>query len=144
MNYADILRADYVSNALRNLPRFDLLRKVSRQQMTERMTALGAAVGLLDGPGSKVADTRRWLVVFRIIEQWSTFSLDHFVPVLVSSGLRASEHAMRKRAGGGILLGFVRDAGAGQPTGLIDRLRATVSGVDFIVWDGINGASALI
>jgi hypothetical protein len=143
VNYADILRADYVSNALRNLLRFDLLRKVSRKQMMERMTALGAAVSLLDGHGSKVADTRRWLVVFRMIEQWRAFSLDQYVPLLVSSNLRSSEQELLKRDGGGILLGFVRDAGPGQPTGQIDRLRATVARVDFIAWDHLNGASPL-
>lgn len=143
VNYADIMRTDYVSNALRNLLRFDLLRKVSRHQMVERMTALGAAITLLDGAAGKVATTGRWLVVCRMIEQWSAFSFDYLVPAPVRATLEAAIPVLRQRAGGGILLGFVRVLDDAQPAAQIDRLRATVSEMDFVIWDAVKGARVL-
>jgi hypothetical protein len=143
VNYADIMRADLVSNALRNLMRFDLLRQVSRHQMVERMTALSAAVRALDGDAQKVAETKRWLVVFREIGQWGALSIDSFMPAPLSDTKRASEQVLRTRVGGGIVLGFVQGNGPELHIESSDRLRTVVAEVNFVGWDRENGITLL-
>jgi hypothetical protein len=63
VNYADIWRSDYVTNAMRGLMRYDLLRRIARPEMERRMSALQAAIAKLEG--KDVKNATGWLVSFR-------------------------------------------------------------------------------
>ena len=63
VSFVDIWRSDYVSNAMRGLMRFDLLRKIARLEMERRMQALQDAVFAVENKAVK--DAAGWLVAFR-------------------------------------------------------------------------------
>lgn len=138
VNTADIMRSDYVSNALRNLLRFDRLRAIDRSEIARRMRSLGDAIALLDGAGAKVSETPRWLVVFREIPDWSRFSLDSVLPGEVIDGYRkVIAQAKTLKGSPGYLLGFCQ---RNLPTrhGL-DPARLLVDlpeRVTFVLWHG--------
>lgn len=90
VNFADILRADYVTNALAQRMRFDLLRQLTRMQMRTRMKAFAAALALLEGPAREVKGSECWLVGFQEVGNWHGFSLDRLLP----SAARATHAAL--------------------------------------------------
>lgn len=70
VNYTEILRSDYVSNGLNKQVRFNLLRLLSKDELTERMTILALSNQKLLGD-IKLSDSPYWLIVFQKIADWT-------------------------------------------------------------------------
>lgn len=129
VNYSDIWRSDYVSNTLRGLLNFAVLRSITRPDMEKRMKALQDAVHALEGKSAK--DSSYWLVSFR-----TTKNVGGEAP----SGILPAGHpqlpklqAFLKEVGGksGFLFAF---SNFGQPVDSPDpkRLFITHDGVKFV------------
>jgi len=64
VNFADIVRADYVTNALDKLIRTDRVSHLKTQDILDRVDALRLAIRKIDPEGS-VTQTKQWLVAAR-------------------------------------------------------------------------------
>ena len=98
---------------------------------------------MLDGAGHAVAETRRWLVLFRVIDRWSGLRTEACLPPALAGRMAAAAGALRARQGRGMLFGFVQDTGEEMHTDLPDRLRTAVTGVDWLAWDSQHGITRL-
>lgn len=136
VDVADIMRADYVSNALRNLLRFDRLRAIDGKELTRRMRSLRAAIELLDGEGSEVSATARWLVVFQSVPDLGKLEIGSSVPTEALDDYRSvTETASRFAGVSGYLLGFCRrdlpTAHGKDPARLVVELPEPIA---FVLW----------
>ncbi|WP_223451218.1 MULTISPECIES: hypothetical protein [unclassified Pseudomonas] len=139
VNFSDIMRADYVTNALSNSLCFDKLRAVGRSEMQHRMRALALIIEKLDGPGARVSKSSHWLVVFRSYERWSDLKTEEFLPISLLNDYSASEAKVRDMPGGGYLFGFADGGKSPQHTNDPKRLLVAVSSIRFLLWDRDSG-----
>jgi hypothetical protein len=144
VNFADVMRSDYVSNALRNLLRFDRLREVSKSRMIARLRAFGAVLRHLDGAAAQVRESERWLVSFQDVEDWTVFSLDKVLPA-AAHGNFADLMANARTWGNdpGHVFGFVQRKVQSVPlAGTGRRLASLTEPVTVVIWRSSDGKAA--
>lgn len=71
VNYTDIARSDYTTNAWKGKMHMDLLKKVTTEQMIDRMVALQESFKALPPAGDSVVTNRLWLVSFKEVVNWA-------------------------------------------------------------------------
>jgi len=149
VNFADIMRADYVSNALRNMMRFDRLREVSRKEMIMRLHAFSSALKHLDGDNTVVSESQRWLVAFQRVDNWGGFSLDLLMPTDAAVPLANVAPAMAWGNDTGYVFAFVpRDLESESLINTGRRVALVTGSVAVVAWRSSDGtmvsANALI
>ena len=110
VNYANIDRSDYVSNALRNDITIRLTAGVESTELVQRMEALRRCIKALPPPNDRVSRTQLWLVTAEPVADWAT----------------DPSRASPKLNSAGYVYSFVTVRGAGQPTDDERRLRVPV------------------
>ena len=127
VNGANILRSDYVSNGLRMLFKFDMLRQVDSAEVIRRMNALAAAVEAHEN--RKVKKSEYWLITFRTIPDWTNGLFLPIMPTALAQHYIPIDKSDDPRLGGnGYLFGFAKVSEEIQETN--DPLRIFYSFTD--------------
>ncbi|RON53958.1 hypothetical protein [Pseudomonas frederiksbergensis] len=144
VNYSDIMRADYVSNALSNRLVFDKLRAVGGTEMQSRLHAFAIIIEKLDGPGAKVSQSSHWLVVFRSVKSWADLKFEAFLPLSILDQYKSSEIRVNNMSGSGYLFVFADGAASPQHTNDPKRLMVAVSEIKVLIWDRDTGKTVKV